>query len=696
MAEKNKLNIYYIKKSKELSDVFKDNIETYKKIKLSEGTLYYNPKNVHVPDWVEGFFKQNFVQTYQKEDGTEGEYNIFNTASSQAVFLKKIKYRGIDHLFAITFGSGFQLLKSDAFVPNFGLKCVLNLVSSNNGLRKISKYDISSSPKQTSQQLSKKGSQVDFTLDYQTDILTGITGNFDDKSKKDKILIEYIGKTISGSNSFSVNAKANIKNVDKILKLSVIAYEAQKYKRKGFAWIDNVSYIKHDNILLEKLNNELDRKLADITEESDQIWFAVPEIVRWEDIEGFYFGRQTTVLKDDLNLIEYKQYIKRKEEAVFNIEKLKQSHIYAKNAKGDGYLHCWDAFQCLNAELELDSKTFMLINKNWYEINKNFQDETNKKFESYFNNKSGLNFIDCNYKDEDTYNKELSKQIEAVKNLKSEKYQKAYKAATEISKAVDEGKKYNFGDYSPSQMVLDLTEAYKELEIVLSNTESMYNYYDEQCNLVTNEKTSDALGAMTTQFNCEVFNVSSLNKLTNKVNPTMLNELIVSSLSTALNKHTNSDISVETLQSTAKEYAKVFAVAIKYINKSEALNDEANAIIKETEEKYGEMSKNLGMEVIIDCEDLIGEDLRKKIGSYLNIVKIAVPIILIGFGIIEFTKAIFAGDEDKMKKAQKNFLLRIGIAVIFFLTPTIVDFLLGLANKVWNFIEPGSCGIFNA
>lgn len=320
-------------------------------------------------------------------------------------------------------------------------------------------------------------------------------------------------------------------------------------------------------------------------------------------------------------------------------------------------------------------------------------DGKNVMYRSDDNNNKFYNWVSDWF---EKYDKELSKQIEAVKNLKSEKYQKAYKAATEISKAVDEGKKYNFGDYSPSQMVLDLTEAYKELEIVLSNTESMYNYYDEQCNLVTNEKTSDALGAMTTQFNCEVFNVSSLNKLTNKVNPTMLNELIVTSLSTALNKHTNSDISVETLQSTAKEYAKVFAVAIKYINKSEALNDEANAIIKETEEKYGEMSKNLGMEVIIDCEDLIGEDLRKKIGSYLNIVKIAVPIILIGFGIIEFTKAIFAGDEDKMKKAQKNFLLRIGIAVIFFLTPTIVDFLLGLANKVWNFIEPGSCGIFNA
>ena len=68
-------------------------------------------------------------------------------------------------------------------------------------------------------------------------------------------------------------------------------------------------YIKHDNILLEKLNKELDKKLADITEESDKLWFAVPEIVRWEDIEGFYFGRQKTALKDDLDLIEYKQYI---------------------------------------------------------------------------------------------------------------------------------------------------------------------------------------------------------------------------------------------------------------------------------------------------------------------------------------------------------------------------------------------------
>lgn len=321
-------------------------------------------------------------------------------------------------------------------------------------------------------------------------------------------------------------------------------------------------------------------------------------------------------------------------------------------------------------------------------------DGRNIMYRSDDNNNNFYNWVSKWY---EKYDEQLSEQIEAMKNLKSEKYQKAYNISKEISKAVDEGKKYNFDEnYSPSQMVLDLNDAYKELSIILSNNESMYEYYDNECNLVTNEKTNDALGAITTQFNCELFNTASITKLKNKTNSGMLNELIVSSLSTAINKHTNSDISIETLRSTAQDYAKMYTIAIKYIKKNEILTGEAETLISTLEESYTEMSRNFGTEVIIDCEDLIGEDLREKIGSYLNIIKIAVPIILIAFGIIEFTGAIFAGDEEKMKKAQKNFLLRIGIAVLFFLTPTIVDFLLGIANKVWNFIEPSSCGIFNS
>lgn len=317
----------------------------------------------------------------------------------------------------------------------------------------------------------------------------------------------------------------------------------------------------------------------------------------------------------------------------------------------------------------------------------------NVMYRSDDNNNNFYNWVSNWYK---KYEKELSDQIEAMENLKSEKYKKAHEVSKEISTAVDSGKKYNFdSNYSASQMVIDLNDAYKELDIILSNNGGIYESYDAQCNLTAND-TNDALASIFTQFACETFGVSSTSYLEHKANSGQLDQIIASTLSTALSKYSKSDISLVTMQSKAQEYAKLFATAIKYIKKNEVLTGEAETLIISLEENYTKMTKDFGAEIIISCDDLIDDDLRNKIGSYFNIIKIAVPIILIFFGIIEFSKAIFAGDEEQMKKAQKNFIIRLGIAVIFFLTPTIVDFLLGIANKVWNTIEPGSCGIFNS
>lgn len=413
MTERNKLNIYYIKPSKTITDVFKDDPENYKKFRFEDGILYYKPKHIREPDWVQGFFKQSLVTSYKDEDGIEHKLNIFNTASSQAVFIREFEDSKGKHMFAIPFGTGIHMLKSDSYMPNFGLKCVLNLISEDTSLRKLSKYDISSSPKQTSQQLSKKGSQIDFNLDYQTDILTGITGSLDDKNERDKIFINLIGKTITGTNGFSVSAKADIQNIDKILKLVRAAYNSEKYKKKGFGWIDNVSYIRNDSILVERLNSELDNQLQKITDENEKIWFAVPVIIKWEEIAGFYYGRDKNKLVEDLDLIEYRNYLKSKDKP-FNINTLKQNHIYAKDSQRNDSLYEWDAFQCLNAEIELNyggqTRTFMLIDKNWYEVNKDFRTETNQKFSEYFNNKSGIEFIECSFSNEDSYNMEMAQQ----------------------------------------------------------------------------------------------------------------------------------------------------------------------------------------------------------------------------------------------------------------------------------------------
>lgn len=67
----------------------------------------------------------------------------------------------------------------------------------------------------------------------------------------------------------------------------------------------------------------------------------------------------------------------------------------------------------------------------------------------------------------------------------------------------------------------------------------------------------------------------------------------------------------------------------------------------------------------------------------IRVIQIAVPIGLILFGTMDMAKAVIAGDEKKMKEAQKPFVKRIISAIIVFLIPFIV-------NLVINFVVSGA------
>lgn len=67
----------------------------------------------------------------------------------------------------------------------------------------------------------------------------------------------------------------------------------------------------------------------------------------------------------------------------------------------------------------------------------------------------------------------------------------------------------------------------------------------------------------------------------------------------------------------------------------------------------------------------------------IKVLQIAVPIGLIVMGTIDMAKAVIAGDEKKMKEAQKPFIKRIIAAIIVFLIPIIV-------NMVLSFVTTGS------
>lgn len=94
-----------------------------------------------------------------------------------------------------------------------------------------------------------------------------------------------------------------------------------------------------------------------------------------------------------------------------------------------------------------------------------------------------------------------------------------------------------------------------------------------------------------------------------------------------------------------------------------------------------------------DCKSLIGDDMVALINSGMNIIKIIVPIIVIGLGIFDIAKAVFASNDDDIKKAQKTFFKRLIIAVIIFFSPILVNFVIDITNEAAGFVNSDTCGI---
>lgn len=57
----------------------------------------------------------------------------------------------------------------------------------------------------------------------------------------------------------------------------------------------------------------------------------------------------------------------------------------------------------------------------------------------------------------------------------------------------------------------------------------------------------------------------------------------------------------------------------------------------------------------------------------INVIKIAVPIILVIFGMLDLGKAVMAQKDDEIKKSQQTFLKRVVSAVLVFFVVSIVQ-----------------------
>lgn len=67
-------------------------------------------------------------------------------------------------------------------------------------------------------------------------------------------------------------------------------------------------------------------------------------------------------------------------------------------------------------------------------------------------------------------------------------------------------------------------------------------------------------------------------------------------------------------------------------------------------------------------------------GYVLLVFKIVIPLLLIIFGMIDLGKAVIASKEDEIKKATSSLVRRAIAAVIIFLLPTIITFMMSIIS----------------
>src|SRR5574344_2452142 len=86
-------------------------------------------------------------------------------------------------------------------------------------------------------------------------------------------------------------------------------------------------------------------------------------------------------------------------------------------------------------------------------------------------------------------------------------------------------------------------------------------------------------------------------------------------------------------------------------------------------------------------------DILQLIGWFLFIFKIAIPIIIIAYGMFDLGKAVTAAKDDEIKTATKRLMYRAIAGVAIFFVPTIVLWLFGLINNYKTADENSGFGV---
>lgn len=388
-----KLSIYLLKDEiKDFKQALKDNIYIQKEYDFNheipaEGKIILGATKSSEPHWKE------LLQAAIDE-----ELPDLNNISNRAIVFFLID----DRIFALPFGYGKHLLKEEAIDRDFGLKTALNVVNADK-LVSIDKANLDDLTVLTRTQISRKARPETFSIDIIKDLLKSVTG------EPSALLLENIGKIITGNEGVSIIPTIDFKDIPKNLKDLKKAFESERYKER-FDWIDNIKP-ERDPSVLESLRQSMVNDLSNKNDEN--LHLAPPFLIDWEAFEGFSYTR-TGDLETEF---EIENFYEQRESDLDGLDwnKLLRLKIYIKYGDEDER-YSFNLWRFLNYQTTLDDNIYVFALAKWYKVNKTYSDELIE----YVNQieESDLLFIDCDKGiNEAEYNEQLANSQEYFKLL---------------------------------------------------------------------------------------------------------------------------------------------------------------------------------------------------------------------------------------------------------------------------------------
>jgi len=89
----------------------------------------------------------------------------------------------------------------------------------------------------------------------------------------------------------------------------------------------------------------------------------------------------------------------------------------------------------------------------------------------------------------------------------------------------------------------------------------------------------------------------------------------------------------------------------------------------------------------VTCESVLGQDMINLLQDLFAAIKIVVPLLVLVLITVDMVKAVLAGNDDQIKKAQSAAIKRLIVGVALFFLPNLVNLILEIAGLY------GTCGI---